>query len=308
MDSLVMARTLGFDAMLQVQDGLIRRDQALAVGHSRARIDGALRAGRWQLVLPRVYAVGGGPLRPAQRLRAVWLWAGDDSSIAGSAAAWWQRLHTAFPPVIAVLVPPGRRMSDQPLVRVIRAHLDQRDWTWRDGVRVTAAHRTCLDLVRSGRHDLLDDALRRRHIQLDELPGSLARSRHRRGQVRARRAVREVAASPWSKPERRVHELLRQAGISGWVANHRARPVDGSVHPDVEFESVKLAVEIDGREYHDPELAAQAFEDDHERELALVAAGWPVLRFTVRQIMEQPERFLQLVRDTLARLVAAQRV
>ncbi|HET8590836.1 MAG TPA: DUF559 domain-containing protein, partial [Nakamurella sp.] len=97
-------------------------------------------------------------------------------------------------------------------------------------------------------------------------------------------------------------------GISGWVANHRARSVDGSVHPDVEFESVKLAVEIDGREYHDPELAAQAFEDDHERELALVAAGWTVLRFTVRQIMEQPERFLQLVRDTLARLVAAQRV
>jgi very-short-patch-repair endonuclease len=304
MRPLDLARTLGLDALLRAQHDLIRRDQASALGYRDADISSAVRAGQWRRVLPRVYSVTAGALDPADRVRAAWLWAGDDSVIAESAAAWWSALHTALPPALTVVVPPNRRMSGRPGIRVVRARIDERDVMWHNGIRVTSVERTCLDLVRGGRDELVDDALRSRRLQLAQLPGSLQRSWHRRGQVRARQVAEEVSASPWSRPERHAHQLLRDAGITGWVANQRARSVRGKVRPDIGFDEVMLAVEIDGREHHDPSHSAQAFEDDHDRELVLIAAGWTVLRFTVRQIMERPEMFVRIVRETLERLAS----
>ena len=53
----------------------------------------------------------------------------------------------------------------------------------------------------------------------------------------------------------------------------------------------RLIVETDRRRH----LSRAAFERDRARDQALVAAGWTVLRFTYRQVLEEPAR----VRDVL---------
>ncbi len=75
--------------LLREQDGLICRDQALVAGVHRIKIDGHVRHGRWQRVLPAVYltepSINGQKPTPSwrQRIRAAWMWAGDDAVISG---------------------------------------------------------------------------------------------------------------------------------------------------------------------------------------------------------------------------------
>ena len=214
------------DHLLDLQDGLIRRDQAISAGMTRDQIGNELRRRRWVRVLPRVYAVGVDPRASRTRIRAAWLWAGPDSVLAGAAAAWWHGLRASAPMIVEVIVPLGRRMTPQRGVRLIRSNVPPAEIVTVDWIRVTSVPRTCLDLARWKRDDRLEEAIRLGRLTAAELPPSLDKSRYRRGQVGARRAAAEVTAGPWSKPERIAHRLLADAGISGWVANERAKSVD----------------------------------------------------------------------------------
>jgi len=161
MDPLTLACTYGLEATLRCQDRLIRRDQALAVGITEPTLAGLLRRGRWERVLPRVFAVGVDVMHPSVRVRAAWLWAGEDSVISGAAAAWWLGLRDEPPGLVEVVVPPARRMTAQPNVKVIRAVVPPDEQHSRNRIVVTATARTCLDLARAGREDRLDTALRK---------------------------------------------------------------------------------------------------------------------------------------------------
>ena len=57
-------------------------------------------------------------------------------------------------------------------------------------------------------------------------------------------------------------------------------PVEGS-EVDFVWRDARLIVEVDGYRYH---REPSAFEDDRERDVKLVLAGWRVLRFTWTQI------------------------
>lgn len=57
-----------------------------------------------------------------------------------------------------------------------------------------------------------------------------------------------------------------------------------------------LVVETDGRGIHDNPYAV---EEDRSRDLDLELAGWHVIRLTWRQIAEQGERVVALVRPRL---------
>ena len=83
MQPVEFARMLGLGDILVGQNGVIRRDQAVAAGLNRSRIDDLVRRGRWQRLLPTVYAAGADPQDPRVRIRATWLWAGDSAAIAG---------------------------------------------------------------------------------------------------------------------------------------------------------------------------------------------------------------------------------
>lgn len=206
MDVVGLARILGLESILAEQAGVIRRDQALAAGFTRNRIDDLVRRGRWIRVLPSIYAladrlaVGAAPpferLPPQARIRGAWLWAGSDAVIAGEAAAWWLGLSQDPPDRIWVVIPPGRRLTVQPGIRVVRAAVERKDVRDHLWIRVTAPSRTCLDLARAAHPDRLVDALRLRKVDQAEIRRSLERSRGRRGQPRAAAAVREGGEEP----------------------------------------------------------------------------------------------------------------
>ncbi len=299
MDSTLLALHAGLDAVLRLQDGIIRRDQAMAAGLAESTVSSRVRRRAWIRVLPGVYAVDVDPCTPTSRVRATGLWAGDDSTISGSAAAWWWELTDRPPEVIEVLVPPSRRMSTVKGIRVTRAVVDEREVDRHRRLRLTTPAATCLRLARLGEPDLLDVALRHgmQQVQLDD---ALQLGRGRRGQARARRS--DVRDSPWSTPERALHRLFREADITGWTANPPVLLASGRRrHPDVLFEEVRLIVEVDGRRHHSTPAEHDA---DHQRQNALTELGYTVLRFTPRQIAREPDMIIALVRRTLARLGA----
>lgn len=301
MDPLTLA-THGLATVLHCQDGVIRRDQALAAGITEPQLAGLLRRGRWERLLPRVFGVGVDSLDPRVRIRAAWLWAGEDAVIGCEAAAWWLGVRRDPPGLVQVFVPPARRMTAQPNLRVIRATVDPMEVLTRHHIAVTAAERTCLDLIRQQRGDHLTTALRLKRTSPAQLEKSVAQGRGRRGQVLAREAVLRVADNPWSDPEKTLHQLLRGAGISGWRANVPVRTRRGFRYPDASFEPIKLAVEVDGHKYHS---SAEAKESDLKRQNLLIDEGWTLLRFSASQVETSPAEVVDTVRRNINRLNAA---
>jgi len=295
-DPVAFARFLGLDAILRGQQGVIRRDQALAAGVATNRIDDLVRRRVWVRVLPRVFAVGIDHHHPRVRIRATWLWAGDTAVIAGEAAAFWWGLSATAPDVITVVVPPPARRAARPGVQVIRGNVHAQDSDFEDWVRVTRIPRTGLDLARRGQPDQLEVALRLRKSDLPRLERSLERGRGSRGQVLARSAVRDVAANPWSYSEREAHRLLTAAGIAGWAGNPPIRLRCGIRYPDIAIEELELVIELDGHAHH---TRVQDFDRDHTRHNDFVREGWTVLRFTAQQVVHEPKEFIATIRETI---------
>jgi len=125
-------------------------------------------------------------------IRATWMWAGDSAIITGAAAAVWAQYLDDLPhgTPIGVVVPPSRRMSAQPRVHVVRANLDRRDTTSYDGIRITSAYRSAVDLAASGHNDLLHRMAQGKWLRPVALQEVLDRGTHRRGWTAARVAVR----------------------------------------------------------------------------------------------------------------------
>lgn len=298
MDGALLALHAGLDAVLLLQDGIIRRDQAMAAGLSGSTVASSVYRGRWRRVLPRVYAVEVDPATPTSRIRATALWAGDDAVVTGNAAAWWWGLTDRAPTAVDVVVPPGRRMSTIDGIDVIRAHLNPIEVDRHRRLPVTSTAATCLHLARRGEPDLLEIALRK-GLRAGDLKETLDIGRGRAGQVLARRSHERVRDNPWSAPESSLHRLFREAGIVGWRANPLVSLAVGARYPDVLFDEVMLVVEVDGHRYHRTPAQAAA---DLERQNAFVDECYTVLRFTPADIADSPDRVLALVERTIDRL------
>lgn len=80
-------------------------------------------------------------------------------------------------------------------------------------------------VIRSADHpgsarNAIDEAFRRTRLQAPELLATLARGAGRWGNKLRRQVVRASRDRPWSAGERRLHTMLREAGITGWLTNH----------------------------------------------------------------------------------------
>jgi hypothetical protein len=71
---------------------------------------------------------------------------------------------------------------------------------------------------------------------------------------------------------------------------------------DAAYPDLKLAIEVDGYEFHS---SPEAFQHDRTRQNGLVALGWTVLRFTWADVVKHPAMVASLIRDAIARLEAA---
>ena len=87
------------------------------------------------------------------------------------------------------------------------------------------------------------------------------------------------------------------------LSNHT---LDAPDHPGLEadfyFPAHRLVVETDGWATHQTK---QAFEADRAKDAALTAAGYRVMRFTWRQLRDDPDTVAERIRAGCSRAVAS---
>ncbi|HEX6621640.1 MAG TPA: DUF559 domain-containing protein, partial [Solirubrobacteraceae bacterium] len=131
----------------------------------------------------------------------------------------------------------------------------------------------------------------------------LERHRGRRGAKALRTATADDPAFTRGELERRFRALCRRAGLPRPLSNVDVADADDHPHEvDFFFPAQRLVVETDGWRDHGTRVA---FERDRAKDAALVAAGHTVLRFTKRQIADDPDTVADRVRAGCSRAFAS---
>jgi len=146
--------------------------------------------------------------------------------------------------------------------------------------------------------DGLDMLMREQAVDPHRFEKVANRFPKRRGNKSRRKQIKRSMTRPWSAAERGYHDLFERRHIKGWTANGKLKLWDKCYITDILFRKEKLAIEIDGRQYHS---SKEAFEEDRRRQNDLVRAGWTVLRFTWA-MLDEPDMVIKVVKATLARL------
>ena len=304
----------GIDSIIEElakrQHGVVSRAQLLAAGMGAHTIDNGVKRGRLRRVHRGVYRVGP-PVAPRATTMAAVLACGPEAAVGyGSAAGLWG-LRSAPPPSAPVdVVVPGAGRARRPGIRVHRARdLRAADVTCVDRIPVTRPARTLFDLAPSLTARQLERAWARAEreglVRPDELMALVARAPQRRGAVLLR-ALCEAGAEPAhtrSEAEERLLALIARGGLPRPEVNVRV----AGYEVDFLWRAAGVVVEVDGFAYHG---SRTRFEADRRRDGDLSAAGLRVLRFTWRQIVEEPEVTLVTLAQVLAmgRMATAPRV
>ena len=245
------------------------------------------REGALENPLPGVFAARGEP-SALSWLRAVTAWSGPDGVLHGrSAACLW--LPDASGPLAYVAHPTLRSRRGV----VVSRHLVPREFVRTTaGLRVASPAYAAVELAAFDEGRAICDALRLRLADTSTIADALSALAGSPGNTQRRRTVAACADNPWSYAELRLHRILLDAGITGWVGNRRI-VIDGvRLFPDVRFLARLLVLEFDGRETHG---SREAFLADRERWNLLEAAGYHVLRFGWEHL-DQPDYVATMVR------------
>jgi hypothetical protein len=215
-----------------------------------------------------------------------------------SAAALW---GVAAISGLDVTVPKQRRPAAGIELHV--SSLPPDETTHRSGIPVTTVPRTLLDMATILRPRQLERAINEAEAQrlLDSLSlhDLLPRYPRRPGTpaIRALLAARAAGATVTrSELEVRFLEFVDDLGLPSPQTNQW---IEG-FEIDCLWREQRLAVELDGRAFHD---TLQAYERDRERDRLLQAAGWRPIRVTWRQL-EQSRAGLERDLRRILRLAA----
>jgi len=277
------------------QSGLFSRAQAYACGYSQKQVRHRLATGAWLRVLGGVFAVAGVRIGERQRDRAAQM-AMRGAVLTGPSAARWYGIEISDSGTYLAVAPGANTRLVG--VRLLRDPPTEADLRFVDGVALVSRGRAVFDCLRvlpdAEAIALLDRALQRRWISLDELTTRVRSFAARRGAPRLVRLVRTIAAGSRSEAERRAAALLRDAAIRGWTAYAPIYDEVGLMGGgDSVFARDRLVIELDGWAFH---TTPDRFQRDRSRQNRLVPSGWTVLRFTWRDLADRPDYFVRTVR------------
>jgi very-short-patch-repair endonuclease len=286
------------------QHGVVARWQLLAAGVSGKAVDGRRRTHRLHDLRPRIagtYLVGHRMAPPlALEVAALLACGGDAAALSSwSSAAVWG--FADAPPGRVHLVQVGGNASR---IRALRTSVVDglppdhvRD---RHGVRLLSPARTCLELATDASfHEVVTAIDRARILRLltsADLEAMAAWGRGRRGVA----LLREVLAAERdegfsrSRAERMLRRLLTDAGLPQPARNVRV----AGRERDLVWSEARIVIEFDSRAYH---LTPERWEDDHERDAQLLAAGWRTFRVTWRMLRRRPLEVAARAASVLAR-------
>lgn len=288
---------------LLAPDGLLLRDRALLkVDPDQLLI--ALRSGRLRRVQRGVYIPRNVELLPLTAARAAILSSGITTAVASHETA--ARVHA--------LALPGGRRCEHVTVQLDKRRKDRKDLKFHvralalgdtsspEGIPVTTIPRTVLDLAclldRLPAVWVIDDAIRLSRCTRDEIARALRTWRGGSGSGLARIRLGEADGLAESMLETAGRLALADAKLPPPVAQFEVRAPNGQLvaRLDHAYPYQRIALEYDGRSVHE---APAAVYRDRERQNALVALGWTVLRFTWWDVVEDPARFTRMVAGTL---------
>lgn len=191
-----------------------------------------------------------------------------------SAAGLWRLLEPREGSIeVSVPTTAGRKRREG--IRIHRrASLDTGSVTRRRNVPVTTPARTIADLRGAVSAAQLRRAIRQAEVL--GLPTGL-----------------EPPAPTRSELEDLFLRLCQRHRLPAPEVNARV----GRYEVDFLWRPRRLIVETDGYRYH---RGAQAFEDDHERDLALRVHGYDVRRFTYQQVAKQPVQIAAALGNALS--------
>jgi hypothetical protein len=288
-------------ATAQRQHGLFTRPQAHAVGVSDELIKHRLEAGELVAVDYGVYASVTTPSSWHQRLLAVCLASPAAASHRAAGALW--RAPDLIEALLEVTAVRHLRRSTQHVIWHESYFLDDRDVTEIDGIAVTSATRTVLDLAAVLDDDhlirVLDDMLRRRLTSVDKLGKELERMGPRRPGARRIRAVLERRIGvviPESDLETVFDNLLRRNGLPEPDRQVWVRTDSGPCRMDFAYTKYRIGMEPMGSEFH-----AGRWEEDMARLARLAEIDWQMLPFTDFQVRHREPTVVRAVTAALVR-------
>ena len=272
------------------QHGLLARAQVLQ--HlSEKQLEAWLASRRLEPMWPGVYRAAGAPESWEQRLHGCCLSAGDGVFASHRSAARLWGL-TGVPAVrLEVTAGAGRAVRLAGVVAHRSNLVDERFVTEVDGIPVTSAERTVVDLAAVlGEHTLgpvLDDGARRRIVSYESVGRCLEQMR-RRGRRRTTVVERLLEARLGSDPgesalEGRVARWLVAAGLPPPVPQLWVVAGGRRFRLDLAYPGRRVGFELDGWDVHARRVA---FDGDRERGNELALAGWRIYHFTARSTRE----------------------
>jgi very-short-patch-repair endonuclease len=276
------------------QYSVVSRRQLIAAGLGVRTIRRRVEAGRLHLLHRGVYAFGDGSVDRRGRWLAAVLACGDGALLSHrSAAALWGLMRPRRG-AVEVSAPAGRVRQG---ITIHEGAIFKQDRTVVDRIPVTSVARTLFDLA-----EVLDErqlertfeeADRLRILVLGDLDAVCARGHGRRA-LRPIRQLTDLARLPdtQSPLEDMVLELCREHDLP--------TPVTGATilgrEVDALWPAVKLMAEADSWQFHGHRAA---FEDDRERDAAMQAEGYRVIRLTHRRLEREPAAVADQLRHLL---------
>jgi very-short-patch-repair endonuclease len=272
--------------LAETQHGVVARWQLLELGMGRGAVEDRIARGQLRGVRRGVYAVGHRPVSRESRWIAAVLSAGPAAVLSHrSAGALWR----IFP---SLSIPPEvtrpTRIKARPGLRGHTGALMPDEVTCLDGIPVTTAPRTVLDLAAQSPMRQLETALNEMEVRgitdKRSIPDLLERYPRQRGSAKLKALLADETAAQGvtrEELEKRFADILGGTDLPSPRLNADVAVRGRFYEADCLWAEQRLIVELDGRAAHG---TRRAFERDRERDRHLQSDGWRVIRITWRQL------------------------
>jgi predicted transcriptional regulator of viral defense system len=293
-------------ALAERQHGLVTLHQLQLLGLGKAAVAKRAKDGRLHRVHRGVYALGRPHLTEHGRWLAAALACGPKAVLSHRSAAGLHEIRRDNRAKTDITLA-SNSARPRPAIEVHRSStLKPADITTVAGIPCTTTARTLVDLGdvvgRSAVERAVDRAELLRLFDGRAVHEALARVGRRRG-AGTLRAILGKYKQP-TLTEEGIEEaflaLCGKAALPGPAVNTWIALDDGVAYKaDFLWREHRLIAETDGRDVH---TTRKAFEHDRLRDQRLTLAGFTVMRFTWRQIVDEPRRVAEALRTLLARL------